>query len=139
MGIEALALFAILFLWQLPHFLAIARLHRDDYARAGLPVLPVADPDGAATGRAIVLNCLALIPAGLFPSYLGLTGGAASLGALALGLGFLGFGVDAALRNGRGPARRLLLASLVYLPALLLVFLLDKSPTVGLILGPILG
>jgi protoheme IX farnesyltransferase len=122
----AVALFAVLFLWQLPHFLAIARLYRDDYARAGFPVLPVADPDGSATARAIVMNCLALLPAGLVPSYLGLTGPASSVGSLALGLGFLGFGIDAALRQGRGPARRLLLASLVYLPAIFILYIIDK-------------
>jgi protoheme IX farnesyltransferase len=127
LGPEALALFAILFFWQIPHFLAIARLHQDDYRRGGFPVLPLIDRDGTATGRAILVNCLALLPAGLLPAALRLTGAASLYGSLALGLGFLAFGVDAALRQGRGPARRLLFASLFYLPALLLLFMIDKS------------
>ncbi len=125
-GPGGLALFAILFLWQLPHFLAIARLYREDYARAGLPVLPVADPEGGSTARAIIVNCAAIVPAGLLPSYFGVTGSAAFLGALLLGLGFLAFGAVAALRPGRRADRWLLYASLVYLPALLIVFMLDK-------------
>jgi protoheme IX farnesyltransferase len=126
-GPEALSLFAILFLWQLPHFLAIARIYREDYARAGFPVLTVADPDGRATGRAIVVNCLALLLAGLLPAFLRLTGVASFFGALALGLVLLGFGVDAAFRHGPEPARRLLWASLAYLPSLLIIFMLDKA------------
>src|SRR5262249_28059010 len=125
-GAGALALFAILFLWQLPHFLAIARLYRNDYARARFQVLTVLDPDGAPTGRAIATNCLARLPASLLPSYLGVTGGLSALGALILGLAFLGFGAGAAVRTGREPARRLLVASLLYLPLLLLLFMLDK-------------
>ncbi len=126
-GPGGLALFAILFLWQLPHFLAIARIYREDYARAGLPVLPVADPEGGTTARAIIVNCAAIIPAGLLPSYFGVTGAAAFAGALLLGLGYLAFGAFAALRPSPRADRGLLYASLVYLPALLLLFILDKA------------
>src|SRR5262249_2958935 len=73
-GVEAWILFAILFLWQLPHSLAIARLYRDDYARAGIKLLPVVEPDGKSTGRQIVGNCLALMVVGLFPTLVGLAG-----------------------------------------------------------------
>ncbi|MFN2384351.1 MAG: heme o synthase [Gemmatimonadota bacterium] len=123
----AWALFGILFLWQLPHFLAIAWLYRDDYARAGFPMLPVGDPDGAATGRQIALYSLALIPVSLVPTLLGMTGGLYFFGALGLGLLFLAAGLAMALERARPNARRLLLASVAYLPALLALLLADIS------------
>ena len=98
LGLGAWVLFAILFLWQLPHTLAIARLYRDDYARAGVRVLPVVDPDGGSTERQIVTGCLALLAAGLLPTLVGLTGGVYFVGALVLGAVFLVFGAAQALR-----------------------------------------
>ena len=123
----AWALFGILFLWQLPHFLAIAWMYRADYERGGFPMLPVLDPDGARTARQMILYAAALVPVSLLPSVLGLTGAVYFLGALALGLAFLGFAFafDRA-RSGRA-ARHLLLVSVVYLPAILAVMLLDRA------------
>lgn len=122
----AWVLFAILFLWQLPHFLAIAWLCREDYARGGFPMLPVLDPEGTRTGRQAILYGAALVPISLLPSLLGLMGTVYFVGALTFGLVYLGFAFAfAALRSNPG-ARRLMLASLLYFPALLLVMLLDR-------------
>jgi protoheme IX farnesyltransferase len=123
----AWALFGILFLWQLPHFLAIAWMYRADYERGGFPMLPVLDPEGGRTARQMILYAAALVPVSLLPSALGLTGAVYFLGALALGLAFLGFAFafDRA-RSGRA-ARHLLLVSVVYLPAILAVMLLDRA------------
>jgi protoheme IX farnesyltransferase len=125
-GLGAWVLFAILFLWQLPHTLAIARLHRDDYARAGIRVLPVVDPEGASTERQIVTGCLALVAVGLLPTLIGLTGHVYFFGALALGLSFLGCGMAQAASRSVVGARRLLFASLLYLPTLLALMAFDK-------------
>ena len=126
LGIGAAVLFAILFLWQLPHTLAIARLYRDDYARAGIRVLPVVDPDGRSTERQIVAGCLALHAAGLLPTLVGLTGGVYFFGALLLGALFLVVGTAQALRPSAPAARRVVIASVVYLPILLALMALDK-------------
>lgn len=122
----AAVLFGILFLWQLPHFLAIAWLCRDDYAAAGFPMLPVVEPDGRSTGRQAILYATALLPVSLMPALLDLGGTAYFLGALALGLFFLAFSVAFSLSFSRPSARRLLLASVVYLPALLVVMVVDS-------------
>jgi protoheme IX farnesyltransferase len=114
----AFVLFAILFLWQLPHFLAIAWIYRDDYARGGLPMLPVLDPAGRITGRQAVANSMALLLVSLTPAAAGMTGVAYFAGAIALGLGFLAVAVRAAVLRTDRAARGLFLASLVYLPAL---------------------
>ena len=95
---EAWVLFAILFLWQFPHFYSIAWMYRDDYARAGIRMLPVVEPDGRSTARQIVLYGLALIPVSLVPSILGMSGRIYLIGALLLGLYFLYSGVRVALR-----------------------------------------
>jgi protoheme IX farnesyltransferase len=126
LGVGAGVLFAILFLWQLPHTLAIARLYREDYARAGIRVLPVVDPDGGSTERQIVAGCLALHAAGLLPTLVGLTGGLYFFGALLLGALFLVVGAAQALRPSALAARRVLIASVVYLPILLALMALDK-------------
>ena len=126
LGLGAWVLFAILFLWQLPHTLAIARLYRDDYARAGIRVLPVVDPEGTSTERQIVTGCLALLAVGLLPTLIGLTGHVYFVGALALGMLFLGCGMAQAVSRSEGAARRLLFASLLYLPALLVLMAFDK-------------
>jgi protoheme IX farnesyltransferase len=124
--LAAWALFGILFFWQMPHFLAIAWLCREDYARAGFPMLPVLDPGGSWTGRQSVLYGAALVPVSLLPSLLGLTGRIYFGGALALGVAYLGFCLAFAGRRSTGGARRLMLASLLYLPAVLVVMLLDR-------------
>ena len=128
-GLGGWALFCILFLWQLPHFLAIAWLFRDDYARGGFPMLPVVDPAGGSTGRQATLYALALIPVSLTPTLLGLTGGVYFFGALALGVAFLACGLGMAMDHGRKGARRLLLASVTYLPILLALLVLDRVAT----------
>ncbi len=125
---EVWVLFAILFLWQLPHSLAIALLYREEYARAGFRLLPVLYPDGRSTGRQIVLNCLALLAVGLLPTLIGMTGPVYFVAMLILGLGFLGFGLDLARSRTVEAARRLVLVSLVYLPLTFLVMVLDKMP-----------
>ena len=125
-GVEAGVLFAILFLWQQPHTLAIAWLYREDYARGGVRILPLADPDGASTARQIVAGCLALHAVSLLPTLIGLAGPLYFFGALALGAGFLACGAALALAPSRAAARRVVLASVVYLPLLLALMALDK-------------
>ena len=115
----AWVLFGILFLWQVPHTLAIARLYREDYARAGVRVLPVIDPDGASTDRQIVLGSLALLSVSLLPAAIGWTGPMYLAGALLLGLAFAAVGIVQALAPSPRAARQVLLASLLYLPLLL--------------------
>jgi protoheme IX farnesyltransferase len=122
----AWVLFAILFLWQLPHTLAIARLYRDDYARAGVRVLPVVDPDGASTERQVVLSCVALVTVSLLPAVAGWTGPIYLAGALVLGLAFSAVGVEQALVPSPRAARHVLLASLIYLPLLLGLMAFDR-------------
>ncbi len=121
---EAAVLFAILFLWQFPHFYAIAWMYREDYERAGIRMLPVVEPDGESTARRILWFSLVLIPISLIPKYLAMAGNLYLFGALALGLAFLYAGVRVSFDRTRLRARRVLLASVVYLPVLygLLVF-----------------
>ncbi len=126
LAVPAWVLFAILFLWQLPHSLAIARMYREDYARAGIRLLPVIDPDGGSTGRQIVINSAALLSVALLPTIVGVSGAVYFFAALLLGLMLLGFSVQLARTRLLADARRLLFASLIYLPALLLVMALDK-------------
>lgn len=128
LGPGAWVLFAILFLWQIPHSLAIARLYQDDYARAGIQLLPVVEPDGGSTGRQIVSNCLALLAVGLLPTLIGLSGSVYFVGAFLVGIGFLGCGIGLAISRSAAAARRLLFASLVYLPVQLGLMALDKVP-----------
>ena len=126
-GLGAWVLFGILFLWLLPHTLAIAQLYRDDYARAGVRLLPVIDAQGRATERQILSGCLALLAVSLLPTLIGLAGGVYFAGALALGAGFVALGVQQALAPSALHARRVLLASLLYLPALLALLAFDKA------------
>ena len=120
-------LFAILFLWQIPHTLAIARLYRDDYARAAIRVLPVVDPEGASAERQMVLGCLALYVVALLPTLVGLAGPVYFFGALALGALFLASGLAQALQPSAAAARRVLLTSVLYLPLLFALMALDKA------------
>lgn len=119
-------LFAILFLWQMPHFYALAWLYREDYRRGGFRMLSTLDPDGARTARQILLFMLALLPVSILPTVLGLTGAIYTTAALALGAAFLGLGAAMALRRDDRRALRLFLGSVAYLPLLLLVMVLDS-------------
>jgi len=129
LGLGGWALFAILFLWQIPHFLAIAWLYRDDYARAGFVMLPLLDPAGVRTGRQALSHAGALLGVCLMPALCGLTGALYPAGAMLLGLTFLAL----AARFSRGPtparARALFLASIIYLPCLLGLMVWDKVRT----------
>jgi protoheme IX farnesyltransferase len=126
--VDAWVLFAIMFLWQVPHTLAIARLYRDDYAKAGIQFLPVVEPDGASTNRQVISHCAALLAVSLLPTLLGLAGPVYFFVAFFLGIGFLASGVRLAMESTLPRARRLLFTSLIYLPALLLVMALDRVP-----------
>lgn len=122
---EAMALFAILFLWQFPHFYAIAWMYREDYSRAGIKMLPVVEPDGASTSRQILLYSVLLIPISLLPMWLGMTGTIYTVGAIAAGLLFLYAGIRVSLDRTRVRARRVLWASIVYLPVIYCLMVLD--------------
>ena len=117
-GLAALALFVIGFCWQLPHFLAIAWIYREDYARAGFPMLPVLEPDGRSTARQAVAYSAALVPASLAPAALGLAGMLYAIGALLLGVFFLALAVRFSVARTVPNARTLFFGSLLYLPAL---------------------
>ena len=123
---EAWVLFAILFLWQFPHFYSIAWMYKDDYARAGIRMLPVVEPDCRSTARQIVLFGIALIPASLIPGMLGMSGRVYLAGALLLGLWFLYSGVRVAMERTVVRARAVLLTSVVYLPLIYGLMLLDR-------------
>ncbi len=125
-GFEAWALFGILFAWQFPHFLAIAWMYKEDYARAGIVMLPVVEPDCRITARQIVIWSLLLVPVSLFPTALGTTGSVYFYGAFVLGILFLGTSIHAALSHTRQGARRLLLASVLYLPVLFGLMVFNK-------------
>jgi heme o synthase len=126
LGLGAAMLFAIVFLWQLPHTLAIALLYRDDYARAGVRVLPVVDAHGTVSDRQIVTSTLALLGVSVLPTAIGLSGAAYFATACVLGLGLLGIGLAHASTPSLASARRVLLASLLYLPLLLAVLAFDR-------------
>jgi len=122
---EAWILFAILFTWQFPHFYAIAWMYRDDYARAGIRMLPVVEPDGESTARQILLYSLVLIPISLLPKWMDMAGTLYTVGAIAMGLLFLYAGVRVSLDRTKARARKVLLASVVYLPVLYGLMVLD--------------
>ena len=119
------ALFAIVFLWQIPHFMAIAWMYRDDYRRAGFPMLPVVEPDGARTGRQAVLYALALVPVSLVPALVGVAGLAYFWLALALGVSFLVLSARFARVRSEARARALFYGSLLYLPLIWAAMILD--------------
>jgi protoheme IX farnesyltransferase len=118
LALGAWVLFGIVFLWQMPHFLAIAWLCREDYARAGLPMLPVVEPDGRSTAQQVVLYGSVLVPVSLVPTLIGLAGRVYFAGALGLGLAFLALGLRFARRRTNETARQLFLGSIAYLPLL---------------------
>jgi heme o synthase len=120
------ALFAIVFLWQIPHFMAIAWLFRDDYGQAALPMLPVLEPDGRRTGRTAVVYAAALIPVSQLPWLIGMTGLSYAAVAAAMGLCFLWLAVRFATVRSNAAARSLFLGSIVYLPVLWIVMIADR-------------
>jgi heme o synthase len=128
LDVDAWVLFAILFLWQVPHTLAIAWLYREDYAKAGIQFLPVIEPGGSSTNRQIISHCAALLAVSLLPTLLGLAGGVYFMVAFVFGVGFLVTGVRLAMESNLIGARRLLYVSLIYLPVLLLMMALDRVP-----------
>jgi len=126
LSLEAWMLFGIVFLWQLPHFLSIAWMFRDDYARAGFPMLPVIEPDGRSTGRQAVLYGAALIPLSLVPTLMRLTGDIYFAGALVLGLAFLALTIRFARSRSVRDARILFFSSIIYLPLIWILMIADR-------------
>ena len=125
-NLEAGVLFAILFLWQLPHSLSIACLYRDEYAQAGFRLLPVIHPDGESTRQQIVSNSLGLLVVALIPTLIGLAGVVYFFASLLLSSVFLAFGIHFAVSRSTAAAKHLLHASLVYLPLTFLMMAFDK-------------
>lgn len=127
LDLEAWVLYGILFLWQFPHFLAIAWIYREDYARGGILMEPVVDPSGKSTFRQILVTSALLVPLSAAPALLGMGGKLYLLGAIPLGLGFLAFGIWSARERTARLARYLLHASVLYLPALFALLMFDKQ------------
>jgi len=123
---ESWMLFAILFLWQFPHFYSIAWMYKEDYARAGIRMLPVVEPDCRSTARQIVLYGMALVPVSLAPALLGMSGRIYLIGALVLGLWFLYSGVRVAVDRTVLRARAVLITSVLYLPLIYGLMLIDR-------------
>jgi protoheme IX farnesyltransferase len=123
---QAWVLFGIMFLWQLPHFLAIAWMYREDYARAGFPMLAVLEPDGRSTGRQSVVYAAALVPLSLAPTLMRMAGEAYFAGALVLGLVFLGLTLQFARTRSARDARRVFFGSIIYLPLLWSLMIANK-------------
>lgn len=128
LSIEAWVLFGIVFLWQMPHFLAIAWLYREDYARAGFPLLPVVEPDGSSTARQTVAYAAALLPVSLMPTLLHLTSGAYFIGALVLGCALWMLTWRFARERTGRHARWLFFGSIAYLPLLWGLMVADRAP-----------
>ncbi len=126
LSVEGWILFAILFLWQFPHFLAIAWMYREDYARAGIKMLPVVEPEGKVTGQQIVTYTLLLLPVSLLPTLANISGKIYFVGACALGLAFLYVSLRTAMQRSKWQARQLLLASVLYLPILFGLMVLNR-------------
>ena len=118
LSVEALVLFGIVFLWQIPHFLAIAWMYREDFERAGFQFLPVIEPDGRRTARHVMLFVGALIPVSLAPAWVGLVGSAYLTGSVILGVGFAVLALRFALDRTTTKARWLFAGSIIYLPLL---------------------
>ena len=118
------ALFAIQFLWQIPHFLSLFWMYREDYERAGFKVMPVVDPRGGTTAAQIAMHSFTVLPAALLPVFLGMAGKAYGVAALVLSLGYLLLGLKASWSLAAVDTRRLFLASLAYLPLLFVSLLI---------------
>ena len=124
--LPAIVLFGIVFFWQMPHFLAIAWMYKDDYAKAGIPLLPVMEPDGRRTGRQVLLYTAALWPVSLLPAAVGLAGAPYSAVATSLGIVFIWLSAVFARDRSSGAARQLFLFSITYLPLLLGALVADR-------------
>jgi protoheme IX farnesyltransferase len=120
------SLFAIVFLWQIPHFMAIAWLYRDDYSKAGFPMLPVVEPDGRRTGRQAVVYALALVPVSLVPALVGVSALAYCAIAFVLGIALLWLAIQFATTRDDQSARRLFFGSITYLPLLWMAMIVTK-------------
>jgi protoheme IX farnesyltransferase len=127
LGAGAWILAGILFLWQIPHFLALAWLYRDDYERGGFRMLPIVDPDGHATVLMVILYSLALLPVGLVVTLSGMAGWTYAAGSLVLGGGLLGLGAVLGRTRSLPAARRVFWGSLAYLPLLLGLMVADRG------------
>ena len=125
-GIEGWVLFATLFLWQFPHFYAIAWMYREDYARAGIRMLPVVEPSGESTHRQIIASATLLVPLSMAPAWLGMAAWWYAVPAFLLGCAYLAAGIRLARSGAPGDARDLLRASVLYLPVLYLFLLVAK-------------
>lgn len=128
LSMEAWVLFAIVYFWQLPHFAAIAWQYRDDYARAGFPVLSVIDRDGLRTALHVLTHSVGLLAMSVFPVLAGRQGAVYGIGAVMLGVAFLACGVLFVVRKTPAAARFHVLASVTYLPLLFALMMIDRSP-----------
>lgn len=127
LSIEGWVLFGIVFMWQMPHFLAIAWMYRHEYERAGIPLLPVIHPDGRSTGRQAVLYTTALVPLTLLPTFMGMASAYYLAGAVVLGAIMGLFSLEFAVVRTQEAARRLFFASIIYLPLLWALLVWDHS------------
>jgi protoheme IX farnesyltransferase len=124
--LPALVLFGIVFFWQMPHFLALAWMYREDYARAGMPLLPVLEPDGRRTGQQALLYAAVLWPVSLMPAVIGLAGLPYTVLATFLGFAFIWLSIDFARQRSAATARGLFLFSITYLPVLWTALVVDR-------------
>jgi protoheme IX farnesyltransferase len=125
-SIGGASLFGIVFLWQIPHFMAIAWMYRDDYRAAGFPMLPVIEPDGRRAGRHAVGYAAALVPVSLIPAWIGIAGTQYAATALVLGVALLGVAVNFARARSDSSARWLFLCSITYLPLIWVTMIADR-------------
>jgi len=129
LSLEAWVLFGIVFLWQMPHFLAIAWMYREDYKRAGFPLLPIVDPDGGSTGRQALIYAAALLPLSLAPTALGMAGIVYLAGAALMGTAFVVLAARFAWLRSTPSARRLFFGSIIYLPLLWILMVFNRVAT----------
>jgi protoheme IX farnesyltransferase len=123
---DAWALFAIVFVWQIPHFMAIAWLYREDFRRAGFPLLPVVDPDGRSTAGQAILFSVLLIPVSVVPFFLHMAGAAYAFGAVIGGVALLAAAVAFSAARSDERARRLFIGSITYLPLVWVLLIADR-------------
>ena len=126
MSAGGLSLFAIVFLWQMPHFMAIAWMYRDDYGKAGFPMLPVIDPSGRRAGRQAVIYAVALLVASVAPAVTGISGTGYLAIAVALGVALLTLAIRFAVARSDHSARQLFLGSIIYLPVLWIAMIANR-------------
>jgi protoheme IX farnesyltransferase len=127
LSVEAWILFGIVFMWQMPHFLAIAWMYREDYKRAGFPLLPVIEPDGVSTGRHALLYAAALLPLSLAPTAVGMAGNVYLAGTAVIGVAFTWLAARFARSRATPDARKLFFGSIIYLPVLWTLMLLNRT------------